>query len=230
MIEHVRRRVLMAPSISEVHIATCDQEIEDVVVGYGGNVIRTANTHLNGTTRVAEAVAKLDCTHVLLVQGDEPLLLPDHLEIMIKAIVAAPSSDAWNATATLESADELDRHSFVKCLVSPSNKIITCFRRSPGFSNFEIQRSFIRKILGLIVYKKAFLIEISKREFTPFEQAEFIEQMRIIESGYVLSSVAVEPSLPSVNEIPEQYKILEYLEKNPIQQKLLQKVLEFSGT
>ena len=84
MIEHVRRRALLANSLTEVYVATCDYRIAEVVTSYGGNVIMTNNLHKNGTTRVAEAIADVDCTHVVLLQGDEPLLLPRHIDSVIK--------------------------------------------------------------------------------------------------------------------------------------------------
>ncbi len=45
MIEHVRRRALLSDSISNVYIATCDQEIADSISSFGGEVIMTKNTH-----------------------------------------------------------------------------------------------------------------------------------------------------------------------------------------
>ena len=57
------------------------------------------------------------------------------------------------------------------------------------------------------------------------ETAEFIEQMRIIESGYDLQSVAVEPSLPSVNEPHEAEIILDYISNNVEQKILLEKIM-----
>ncbi|MZH03428.1 MAG: NTP transferase domain-containing protein, partial [Nitrospinae bacterium] len=127
MIEHVRRRALLSKAISEVVVATCDEEIAEAVRNFGGKVIMTANTHKNGTTRVAEAVKDIDCTHVILLQGDEPLLLPRHLDEFAEAIISNPESDAWNATGPIDSEDELDRHSFVKCAVSQSERILYCF-------------------------------------------------------------------------------------------------------
>ena len=74
MIEHVRRRVLLAKRVDKVIIATCDKEIKNEIEKFGGNVIFTKKIHVNGTSRVNEAISKLDCTHVILIQGDEPLL------------------------------------------------------------------------------------------------------------------------------------------------------------
>ena len=70
MIEHVRRRALMADGLCAVYVATSDREIADVVRSFGGEVIMTSPNHLNGTTRVAEAAAQLDCSHVILLQAD----------------------------------------------------------------------------------------------------------------------------------------------------------------
>lgn len=224
MIEHVRRRALLSKAVSEVYVATCDQEIADVVRGYGGNVIMTANTHKNGTTRVAEAIKDIECTHVMLLQGDEPLMLPRHLDAFAEAIVAEPNGDAWNATGPIEKAEELDRHSFVKCVIGKSEKILFCFRRTPCYSEFEKQQEFVRKILGMIAYRKDFLLSLTAIAESPIEQYEFIEQMRIIENGFSLQSVLVNPSLPSINEPQEAEVVLDYLQRSPEQRALLERI------
>ena len=225
MIEHVRRRALLSSSLSQVYIATCDDEIANTITDFGGEVIRTANTHKNGTSRIAEAVSKIDCTHVILLQGDEPLLLPRHIDALAEAIMLDPSLDAWNATGPIESKDELDRHSFVKCAITVKNEILYCFRRSPSYSTFECQTKFIRKILGIIGYRKEFLLELTALAESRIEQLESIEQMRVIENGYFMKSVPVMPSLPSVNQPNETHEVLSYLKNNSEQAELLQKIL-----
>jgi 3-deoxy-manno-octulosonate cytidylyltransferase (CMP-KDO synthetase) len=224
MIEHVRRRALLSDSISEVYVATCDDQIANVIESYGGKVIRTSNTHTNGTSRIAEAVECIDCTHVILLQGDEPLLLPRHIDSMSDAIGSNPEGCAWNATGPIENEEELDRHSFVKCAVAINNRILYCFRRSPAFSAFENQQQFIRKILGLIAFEKSFLLKIASLSSSRIETFEFIEQMRIIENGYPMESVPVFPSLPSVNEPGEAGIVLDYLKNNTEQSDLLNRI------
>lgn len=225
MIEHVRRRALLSGAVSDVYVATCDEEIAEAVRSFGGKVIMTANTHTNGTTRVAEAVKDVDCTHVMLLQGDEPLMLPRHLDVFVQAIEADPLGDAWNATGPIEHQEELDRHSFVKCAVSQSERILYCFRRTPCYSDFEKQQAFVRKILGIIAYRKDFLLHLTSLSASPIEQAEFIEQMRIIENGYSLRSVPVSPSLPSVNQPDEADIVLDYIQHNAEQRALLERIL-----
>ena len=226
MIEHVRRRALLSGYLSEVYVATCDKVIADTVISYDGKVIMTSNKHQNGTSRVAEAVLPYECSHVLLLQGDEPLLLPRHIDTMIKSIKENQNKDAWNATGEIKTEDELNSHSFVKCAVMKNNNILHCFRRTPYFSNLDIQQRFVRKILGIVAYRKDFLLHLSKLTETLIESTEYIEQMRIIENGYELHSVAVDPSLPSVNEPQETDIILDFI-KNSVEQKIiLEKIMQ----
>lgn len=225
MIEHVRRRALLSHAVSDVYVATCDEEIADVIHRNGGNVIMTSATHFNGTSRVAEAVQTLDCTHVILLQGDEPLLLPRHLDQLAFAISENPNGNAWNATGPIEHPEELDRHSFVKCMITQTEQILVCFRRTPFFCSFEKQKMFVRKILGLIAYRKEFLLNLTSMPEGVIEQAELIEQMRIIENGFILNSVSVNPSLPSVNEPTESDIVLKYIQGNPEQQTLLEQIM-----
>ena len=225
MIEHVRRRALLSKAVSEVYVATCDEEIAVAIRGFGGKVIMTSNTHTNGTTRVAEAVKNIDCTHVMLLQGDEPLLLPRHLDSFANAMELDPHGEAWNATGPIEYEDELDRHSFVKCTVGLNDRILHCFRRSPYYCPFKVQRTFVRKILGIIAYRKEFLLKFTELPTSAIEQAEFIEQMRIIENGHTMRSVQVSPSLPSVNEPGEADMVLDYIQHNDEQRGLLELVM-----
>jgi 3-deoxy-manno-octulosonate cytidylyltransferase (CMP-KDO synthetase) len=224
MIEHVRRRALMCPSLSEVVVATCDEEIADVVRANGGRVVMTSKDHVNGTTRVAEALVDVVCTHVLLLQGDEPLLLPRHVEALVHAVTAEPEIDAWNLIGALDSQDELDRHSFVKCAIAEPHRILYCFRRSPNFSDFATQKAFVRKMLGIIAYRKDFLLKLNSLPCSPIEKAESIEQMRILENGFDLSYVEVAPALPSINEPEELQEVLNCLSADSEQQTLLKAV------
>jgi 3-deoxy-manno-octulosonate cytidylyltransferase (CMP-KDO synthetase) len=221
MIEHVRRRALMSPSIEKVVVATCDDEIASVVQGFGGDVIMTSTCHRNGTTRVAEAVNSINCSHVVLVQGDEPLLIPDHITQLVASMNKAPHVECWNATAPIHDETDLDRHSFVKCVVSQSGRVVYCFRRSPCFAHAKDQFRFVRKILGLIAFRKDFLLSFDQLGNSLVEQFESIEQMRIIENGYTLMSFPVFPALPSVNEPSDVSTVVEYLSRELEQNRLL---------
>ena len=82
MIEHVWQRVKLNKNISDVYIATCDDEIREVAENFGADVIMTSDRHERCTDRIAEACQilvsrKVEFNIVLNIQGDEPLLNPD---------------------------------------------------------------------------------------------------------------------------------------------------------
>tara|TARA_Y100000996_G_scaffold412541_1_gene398897 strand:- start:4522 stop:5292 length:771 start_codon:yes stop_codon:yes gene_type:complete len=226
MIEHVRRRILISNLIDDVYIATCDIEIKEALEVYGAKVIMTSENHKNGTSRVAEAVKSIDCDKLILVQGDEPLLLPSQLDQMVKILLKDNDSKAWNATGPIENEEEFSKKSFVKCSLNDS-KILNCFRSLPSSSDFDIQTKDIRKILGIIAFTKEFLLELSKLKSGKIESTESIEQMRILENGYSITSIPFDKNQASINEPDDLEIVLQILNKDKEQKELLTQVLEY---
>lgn len=227
MIEHVRRRAIISQVFDDVIVATCDEEISNLIKDNKGKVLMTSNKHTNGTTRVAEAILSTDCTHVVLLQGDEPLILPKHLKLFYKKISSNPNVCSWNGTGIIEKKEDLDRHSFVKCIISNNENIVKCFRYFSKLSKSEKKEKNIKKILGIIAYKRDFLINISNKNISINEKNELIEQMRIIDNNFDLKSISIEPTLPSVNEPHEADIVKNYILSNTEQQNLLDKVLNW---
>src|SRR5262245_64578338 len=77
MIEHVVRRVAMCDQLSAVYVATCDTEIRDAVEQFGGKVIMTSRAHERASDRVAEATEQVPADIIVMVQGDEPMIVPE---------------------------------------------------------------------------------------------------------------------------------------------------------
>ena len=97
MIGHVYHRCKISPVMNAVYVATCDKEIKDAIEFYGGSVLMTKDTHVVATERIVEAIQSVDCTHVVNVQGDEILILPSDLKLMVEAIGNESDGDVWNA-------------------------------------------------------------------------------------------------------------------------------------
>jgi 3-deoxy-manno-octulosonate cytidylyltransferase (CMP-KDO synthetase) len=225
MVEHVRRRALLCKEFSEVVVATCDREIAVAVERHGGRVLMTSPSHPAATDRVAEAMRHLDCTHVMNVQGDEILVLPEDLAKMVSAIAAEPAGSAWNAVAKIEHSDDLRDRSIVKCVVSRSSRVLFCsrdFSRLPvGGDGFEP----VRKILGILAYRRLFLGRYSAMERTPLEVAESIDQSRIIEHDVPLRAVEFAKGYPGINEPREVGVVEKYLAEDPLQLEALEAIL-----
>ena len=228
MIEHVRRRAVMSESFDNVYVATGDEEIISVVKSNNGDYIKTNKKHLSGSSRVIEAIKELDedVTHIVLIQGDEPLVLPNYLKKMCEKIIENPKVNAWNVTSELINESQLKEHSIVKCVINEEERILYCFRNSPSFLPFEIQKKYIKKILGLIAFEKETIMNFEDYNPSKLEQSESIEQLRLIENGFNLISIPVDSALPSINEPNDYLKVLDYIKSSKIQQKILRKIIE----
>lgn len=228
MIEHVRRRVMMSKLGTDSFVATCDEEISSFIKSKGGNVIMTDPHHTNGTSRAAEAIQSINCSHVILIQGDEPLVLPGHINDMLDKIIESPEVNCWNSVSPIEEQEELDKQSVVKCSVSISNEFLYCFRKSPSYASFHDQCIYTRKVNGLMAFRKDFLLSLIQLPQHTIEKIESIEQMKIIESGSKIKAVFSQESFPSINEQEDVPVVLNILEKNVKQSSYLNKVLNFS--
>ncbi|MEM7578035.1 MAG: NTP transferase domain-containing protein, partial [Planctomycetota bacterium] len=98
LIQHVVERVRQAGRVSRVVVATDDARIFDIVTAFGGDAVMTGE-HPNGTSRIAEAVEKLDSREELIVnvQGDEPEVPAATIDALIEGL----AGDAEAQMATL---------------------------------------------------------------------------------------------------------------------------------
>jgi 3-deoxy-manno-octulosonate cytidylyltransferase (CMP-KDO synthetase) len=226
MIEHVRRRVLKTKILDEVFVASGDDEILNLIKNYGGNTIKTSKTHHNGTSRVAESIRKKDCTHVLIIQGDEPLIQFNHLNNMVNAIKQNPERDSWNSTCNLDNPESLNAKNVVKASLNFENRILYCFRKSPSICTIKDQLIYIKKIQGLIGFRKEILLKISSLVSSNFESLESIEQLKIISNGFNLYSVSQSNEVPSINEEKDLNDLYSYLEKNKDEFEITNQILK----
>ncbi len=84
-----------------------------------------------------------------------------------------------------------------------------------------------RKILGIIAFRKDFLLKLVKLKASKNEMINSIEQSRIIDNNYKLISVNVPNSLPSINLKKDEKIVKNYLIKNRLQKKILNKIINF---
>lgn len=65
VIQHVYERCLKARSLAQVIVATDDERIMSAVAAFGGRAVMTSSHHPNGTSRVAEVAARVECDYVV---------------------------------------------------------------------------------------------------------------------------------------------------------------------
>jgi 3-deoxy-manno-octulosonate cytidylyltransferase (CMP-KDO synthetase) len=191
MIEHVRRRVDLCKFIDQTIVATCDQEIIDVVTSYGGIAVMTSDKHERCTERVAEAVASTDGEIIVNIQGDEPLLMPEDLSLLITPLLEEASMPCSNLIAPI-SVEEANDSNVVKVVFSPRNQALY-FSREPipsAKKADDLAIQFYRQ-LGIIAFQRSFLETFVSLPQTQLEKIESVDMMRAIEHGFKVHVVPV---------------------------------------
>lgn len=218
MVEHVRARAEMSGIFNAgVYVATCDQEIHELIVKNGGLSILTSEKHHSGTSRSAEAIKGIDCSHAVIIQGDEPLILPEQLQRFVNTMKNHREFDAWNGVSDIENTQDMSDQSIVKCVVNELKRIIFCFRGNPFVSDFGVYQGFTKKMLGLIGFKKATLEGLNMQDQGPVEKEENIEQLQLVCAGYKVYSVNLGASLPSVNLLKDAEKVAHEMATSQVQ-------------
>jgi 3-deoxy-manno-octulosonate cytidylyltransferase (CMP-KDO synthetase) len=188
LIQRVYERVMAAPALDEVVVATDDQRIFDHVLDFGGKVIMTSEAHQSGTDRCAEvALSFPDCEVVLNIQGDEPFLDYEQIEK-----VANPLRRGLAQIATLampiHDETELFNPNVVK-VVFNAQKLALYFSRStiPYLRNLPQEEWLAQGVhyrhIGLYGYLRSSLLEIAPLPLAQLEKLEALEQLRWLYHG-----------------------------------------------
>lgn len=213
MIEHVRRRVEMSDVLNDVVVATCDNEIRDVVEANGGKVIMTKSTYERCTDRIEEAAHSIDADVVINVQGDEPLVTPSMLHDLIVPFKEDDSVLSANLVSLITDDNEFQDPNAPKVVSNLKNEILY-ISREPIPSKRKYKGTYNRyKQLGLIAFRKDFLHTFSQLEPTPLEEIESVDMMRAIEHGYIVKMVETRSILQGV-DVPSDIEKVEKLLSN----------------
>jgi 3-deoxy-manno-octulosonate cytidylyltransferase (CMP-KDO synthetase) len=214
MIEHVRRRIQLCDSLAEVIVATCDEDIRDVVESFGGTVIMTADSHERCTDRIAEAALKVDADIVINVQGDEPLVVPEMMEKLIQPFLGDPTIPCVNLVVEITDMAEFDSPNVIKAVLNPRGEAMYMSREPiPSKSKAGAAPYKIIKQTGLIAFGYEFLQVFTRLTPTPLEIVESIDMLRAMEHGYVVNTVEMDCITIGV-DVPEDIQRAEALLAN----------------
>ncbi len=191
VIEHVYRRV--ATVLSDVVVATDDQRIYDAVQSFGGQVVMTSASHTSGTDRCYEALQRFgsDYDVVVNIQGDEPFIAVEQVAAVCQcfedtAVDIATLVMPFGAESTYEMLSNpntpkvvLNKAGYAQYF---SRSVIPYLRGIPT-SDWAKQHTYYKHI-GLYAFRANVLAEITQLPVSLVEQAESLEQLRWLESGY----------------------------------------------
>ena len=230
LIQHTWEQARRARLPERVVIAADDEKIVEAASEFGAECVLTSPEHNSGTDRIAEAVGQSDADIVINVQGDEPRIDPEHIDLLARLLLE--NSDAPMATlaAPFAAREQVGDPNVVKVVVSsldggqargpaPTHDARRTTHDAPPARAIYFSRSVIPydrdhagvgdvgdylRHMGIYAYRRDFLRTITSLPQTPLEKLEKLEQLRAIENGYTILVGKVEHTCEGI-DTPEQY-------------------------
>ena len=190
MIAWVYRAARACPLLDRVLIATDSDEVLQFAQAHGLPAIFTPADCASGTDRVYAVAQSIAADIYVNIQGDEPLLTPEHFTPMLELFqrpevqvatlaVRCPPHDIHNPNAVKVVTASDDRALYFSRATIP-------FDRGGGFGGY-------RKHLGVYAYRRAALERFASLPPSWIECVERLEQLRLLDNGIDIH-VAAAPS------------------------------------
>ena len=212
LIQHVWERCRACSKLDSLLVATDDDRIRAAALAFGAQVVMTSPAHPTGTDRLAEAVRAVpEATHIVNIQGDEPLIDPDLIDALAATIAGDPALDMVTAANPIAPDDPAVQDPNVVKVVMDLNGRALYFSRSPlpYFRNPVPGLSVLRH-KGIYAYTRRFLERFVTWPPSPLECAESLEQLRALENGATIRIIPTADTSPVV-DTPEQARHIESL-------------------
>jgi 3-deoxy-manno-octulosonate cytidylyltransferase (CMP-KDO synthetase) len=182
IIAHVVERARRARGVDVVAVATDDERIARAAERAGAEAIVTGDAP-TGTDRVAEAARRLRPAPDVVVnlQGDEPLIEPEAIEVL----VAAMEPGVVMATLARPLAEgELGRAQVVKVVTDGHGDALYFSRAAIPHRRAGGSSPLARAHVGIYAFTAAFLQEFAALPPGRLEGEESLEQLRALEHGH----------------------------------------------
>lgn len=188
-------------------VATDSQEIVDAVEAHGGKAIMTSPDHQSGTDRCLEAYRKSGFVAdvIINVQGDEPFVSKEHLDLLRSAFEDARTDIATLCIDLAKEGDvsELAKNPNVVKVVRDLSDNALYFSRLPipysrkdeGGIPADLSGVYY-KHLGMYAYRPEALEKVCALPRSPYECIEMLEQLRWLQNGFRI--VCRETDIPTI--------------------------------
>ncbi|WP_231932951.1 3-deoxy-manno-octulosonate cytidylyltransferase [Botrimarina mediterranea] len=190
LVEHTHAAVLRAKLPAAVIVATDHVAIADEVRRFGGTAVMTSTDCQSGADRVAEVASRTPQFDLFVnVQGDEPELDPAAIDLLIEQFDADTTTPMATLATPITDPERLRDPSVVKVVFDNSGRALY-FSRSPipfvrdaQSATAADQPPLFHQHLGIYAYRREFLAKLPHLPPSPLEQAEKLEQLRVLQAG-----------------------------------------------
>jgi 3-deoxy-manno-octulosonate cytidylyltransferase (CMP-KDO synthetase) len=212
LLAHTWEAAMRARRPLDVVVATDDERIVREVESFGGEAVLTSPDLASGTDRVA-AVARSYLSHAEIlvnVQGDEPEIDPAAIDRVIELVEAGSDANMATVAAPIRSRETLFDPARVKVVLDGAGRALY-FSRAPiphlrdgDHAVLASNPPLAFHHMGLYAYRRSFLLKLAATPPSPLEQAEKLEQLRVLSMGEAIRVAVVERASAGI-DTPEDY-------------------------
>jgi 3-deoxy-manno-octulosonate cytidylyltransferase (CMP-KDO synthetase) len=182
---------------AQVVVAADDPRIVQACDEHGVQSLLTRQDHPSGSDRLAEACAQLGCADnevVVNLQGDEPLMDPALIDACARQLQQHPGCVMSTAAHPLDHEADWLNPNVVKVVLNAQGRALY-FSRSP-LPAWRDRRAAqplaqapapVLRHIGLYAYRAGFLSRFPQLQPSPLEQAEMLEQLRVLWHGFAIA-------------------------------------------
>ncbi len=181
MLAWVYRAAQQCPLLDDVLIATDSAEVMEFAQSRGFAAMLTSADCASGTDRLHVVAQSVFAGIYVNIQGDEPLLRPEHIEALL-----APFSRAEVGVTTLSTpcaAVDVDNPNAVKVVTARDGRALYFSRATIPHDRDRSGFAGYRKHLGLYAYRREMLLRFPDLAASRLEEIEKLEQLRFLENG-----------------------------------------------
>lgn len=198
-------------NLDRVVVATDSEDVYKIVKSFNGDVVLTKKEHKNGTSRIGEVCEKiLDYDIIINIQGDEPLIEPEMINILIESFKKDNELSVATLKHKIKDKKDIENPNCVK-VITDKNDYAIYFSRSVIPYPRNINEDLYYKHIGIYGYKREFIKKYIEMESTPLENSESLEQLRVLENGYKIKVLETKYEIVGVDTEEELNRVREII-------------------
>jgi 3-deoxy-manno-octulosonate cytidylyltransferase (CMP-KDO synthetase) len=186
--------------LRDVLVATDADEVADACRAHGIPAVLTSPDHPSGTDRVWEVAQGRAADVYVNVQGDEPLVAPRHIELLVQPFVRHP--DTQVSTLKIRATEAEKPNPAVNKVVVDADHRALYFSKYPIPYDRDGIGAPVYKHIGLYAYRRAALEAFHRLPPSVLERAERLEQLRFLENG--IDITVMETTEPTIGVDTEE--------------------------
>ena len=211
MIWWVYQQCLKVKGLSDVIVATESEKIVEVCKKYGIDAMLTSDLCTSGTERTAEVAQSVKSDAYVVVMGDEPLVSPDNISLVVEDLAAnSQNYDAVMLCKKFDNGVDVINNTTIKLAINDSKELIYMSRATIPYPKAMLNYDLYKNI-GVYGFKKEALEYYRTTSRGILEKIEDCEMLRMIENHKIVKTIEVDSESMSVDTYKDLERIRQHI-------------------